>query len=73
MKIRNFFVGAVMALAFIVGCQEKEQNLGTPEISISKSEMTFEVAGGDQELTVTSSRDWKVENDADWVDRKSVV
>ena len=67
MKIRNFFVGAVAALAFIVGCQEKEQNLGTPAISISKSEMTFEVAGGDQELTVTSSRDWKVENDADWV------
>ena len=67
MKIRNFFVGAVTALAFIVGCQEKEQNLGTPAISISKSEMTFEVAGGDQELTVTSSRDWKVENDADWV------
>lgn len=67
MKIRNFFVGALAALAFIVGCQEKEQNLGTPEISISVSEMTFEVAGGDQELTVTSSRDWKVENDADWV------
>ncbi len=67
MKIRNFFVGAIAALAFIVGCQEKEQNLGTPEISISVSEMTFEVAGGDQELTVTSSRDWKVENDADWV------
>ena len=67
MKIRNFFVGALAALAFIVGCQEKEQNLGTPEISISVSEMTFEVAGGDQELTVTSTRDWKVENDADWV------
>ena len=67
MKIRNFFVGALAALAFIVGCQEKEQNLGTPEISISVSEMTFEVAAGDQDLTVTSSRDWKVENDADWV------
>ena len=67
MKIRNFFVGALAALAFIVGCQEKEQNLGTPEISISVTEMTFEVAGGDQDLTVTSSRDWKVENDADWV------
>ena len=48
MKIRNFFVGAVAALAFIVGCQEKEQNLGTPEISISESEMTFEAVGGDQ-------------------------
>ena len=67
MKIRNFFVGAAAALAMLVGCQEKEQNLGTPEISISVSEMTFEVAGGDQDLTVTSTRDWKVENDADWV------
>lgn len=67
MKIRNFFVGALAALAFIVGCQEKEQNLGTPEISISVSEMTFEVAGGDQELTVTSTRDWKVEGATDWV------
>ena len=67
MKIRNFFVGAVVALAFIVGCQEKEQDLGAPEISISESEITFEIAGGDKDLTVTSTRDWKVENDADWV------
>ena len=67
MKIRNFFVGAAAALAMLVGCQEKEQNLGTPEITISESEMTFEVAGGDQDLTVTATRDWKVENDAEWV------
>ena len=67
MKIRNFFACATAALAMIVGCQEKEQNLGTPEISISESEMTFEAAGGDQELTVTATRDWKVDNEADWV------
>ena len=67
MKIRNFFACATAALAMIVGCQEKEQNLGTPEISISESEMTFEAAGGDQELTVTATRDWKVENEAEWV------
>ena len=67
MKIRNFFVGAAAALAMLVGCQEKEQNLGTPEISISASEMTFETEGGDQDLTVTATRDWKVENEAEWV------
>ena len=67
MKLRNFFVGALTALAFIVGCQEKEQNLGTPEISISVSEMTFDAAGDDKALTVTSTREWKVEYDADWV------
>ena len=67
MKIRNFFACATAALAMIAGCQEKEQNLGTPEISISESEMTFEAEGGDQDLTVTATRDWKVDNDADWV------
>ena len=67
MKIRNFFVGAAAVLAMLVGCQEKEQNLGTPEISISASEITFETEGGDQDLTVTATRDWKVENEAEWV------
>jgi uncharacterized protein YdeI (BOF family) len=67
MKIMKFFACAAAALAMIVGCQEKEQNLGTPEISISESEMTFEAVGGDKDLTVTATRDWKVETDADWV------
>lgn len=67
MKLRNLFVGAVAAVFALAGCQEKEQNLGTPDISISASEMTFEDAGGEQELTVTATRDWKVETDADWV------
>ena len=67
MKIRNLLVGAAAALAVLVGCQPQEENLGTPDISISTNEMTFDVAGGDQELTVTATRDWKVETDADWV------
>ena len=67
MKIRNFFACATAALAMIVGCQDEVQNLGTPDISISTNEMTFEVAGGDQELTVSATRDWSVSTDADWV------
>lgn len=67
MKLRNLFVGAVAAVFALAGCQEKEQNLGTPDISISVSEMTFEEAGGEQTLTVNATRDWKVQTDADWV------
>ena len=67
MKIRNLMVGAVAALAVLVGCQPQEENLGTPDISISANEMTFEVEGGDKELTVNATRDWKVTTDADWV------
>ena len=67
MKIRNLMVGAVAALAVLVGCQPQEENLGTPDISISANEMAFEVEGGDKELTVNATRDWKVVTDADWV------
>ena len=54
-------------MAVFAACEPAEQNLGTPEISISVEEMTFAVEGGDQELTVTATRDWKVQTDADWV------
>ena len=67
MKLRNLFLGVCSAAAMFVACEQAEQNLGTPDISISESEMTFAVDGGDQDLTVTATRDWKVENDADWV------
>ena len=67
MKIRNYFVGMLAALAVVSACSPTEENLGTPDISISTNQMTFEAAGGEQELTVTATRDWKVETDADWV------
>ena len=67
MKLRNLFLGVCSAVAMFAACEQAEQNLGTPDISISESEMTFDVDGGDQDLTVTATRDWKVENDADWV------
>ena len=67
MKLRNLFLGVCSAVAVFAACEQAEQNLGTPDISISESEMTFDVDGGDQDLTVTATRDWKVENDADWV------
>ncbi len=54
-------------MAMLAACEQVEQNLGIPDISISVNEMTFEVAGGNQELTVTATRDWKVETEADWV------
>ena len=54
-------------MAVFASCQKEVEDLGTPDISIDKNEMTFEIAGGEQALTVTATRDWKVETDADWV------
>ena len=67
MKIRTLFCGIIASLAALVACQEEEVNLGTPNIVLSETEMNFESAGGEQTLTVTASRDWMVETDADWV------
>ena len=55
------------AVAFFAACTQENVDLGTPDITIDKSEMTFDVAGGNQTLIVTATRDWKVETDADWV------
>ena len=67
MKLRNLFLGMCSAVAVFAACQKEVEDLGTPDISIDKNEMTFEVAGGEQTLAVTATRDWKVETDADWV------
>ena len=67
MKLRNLFLGVCSAMAVFAACEKAAENLGTPDISISENEMTFETDGGEQELTVNATRDWKVETDADWV------
>ena len=54
-------------MAVFAACEQVEENLGTPNISISESEMSFEAAAGEQELTLSATRDWAVETDADWV------
>lgn len=67
MKVRNLFFGVMTSVLFFTACQEKDQNLGTPDISLSSTEMSFDAAGGNQSLTVKATRDWKVESDVDWV------
>ena len=67
MKIRNLIIGTIAAVAGFAACQEEPENLGTPSISISAMEMTFDAEGGEESLTLNATRDWKVEADADWV------
>ena len=67
MKLRNIILGVLSAAAVFTACQIEDVNLGTPDLSISTNELKFEVAGGEQTLTLNATRDWKVETDADWV------
>lgn len=67
MKLSRLFWGAVAFVTAFTACQEEEKPLGTPDINLSATEMSFESASGEQTLTVTATRDWMVETDADWV------
>ena len=58
--------------AVLVSCQEKEENLGVPEITLDPTTLEFGQQGGvdnAKTLTVTSTRDWTIEQDENekWV------
>ena len=62
----------IAAASVLVSCEEKEENLGAPEITLDPATLEFgETGGADnaQTLTVTSTRDWTIEQDEkyDWV------
>ena len=66
MKLKGFILSAIAVVMAFSACEQKE-NLGTPDISISESEIEFGVDGGDQTIVLKATRDWSVQIDADWV------
>lgn len=66
MKLRNLLIGALAAVGFMTAC-EMENNLGTPKIALSESELAFDKDGGSRTITVVATRDWAVEENADWL------
>lgn len=64
MKLRNLFACAVASAMALVGCELVENtDLGTPSITLSESEISFDKDGGEVPLTVTATRDWTVKFD----------
>ena len=66
MKLRNLFLGVCSAVAVFAACEQKE-DLGSPSISLSEEELTFEADASEQAITLEATRDWRVECDEDWV------
>lgn len=67
MRFRHFILASLAALVTLVSCEELV-NLGLPSIKLSgDGTMTFEAAGGDQQITLIATRDWTVECDAEWL------
>ena len=67
MRTRDFILASLAVLLTLVACEQQE-DMGLPSISIDgDAVMAFDVAGGEQQLTLTATRDWNVEYDADWI------
>ena len=66
MKLRNLFLSVCSALAVFASCEQKE-DLGTPSITLSTDELSFDADGDDQTFTLEASRDWEVQNVPEWV------
>ena len=68
MRLRRFILASLAALVAFVSCENLE-NLGLPTIKLDgDGTMAFEIAGGDQQITLTATRDWWVEYDAAWLE-----
>ena len=67
MKIKNLILGIAAAAATLVACQEKNVKLGIPDIEISETELSFDIAGGEKSVVLSATRDWKVNSDVDWL------
>ena len=69
MKFKAFLIAAA-ALACFASCQKAAtttEDLGDPSIDLSTESLNFTQDAGEQTITVTSSRAWKVQGLADWV------
>lgn len=66
MKLRSFIFTAMAAVLAFSACEQKE-DLGAPSISLSVDELTFDIDGGEQAITLEATRDWKAVNVPEWV------
>jgi hypothetical protein len=67
MKIKHLFLFVAMAAAMVVSCGEKEEPI-VPEITIATANIpAISDEGGSFTVSFTSSLDWTVTKDANWI------
>ena len=60
MKLRNFFIAAVVGLFGLAACEGVEQDLGVAKISIDPLELPFPKEESSLQVTIIATRDWNV-------------
>ena len=68
MKFKHLLVSLLAVAAFsATSCQDKEKDLGLPEIKISQNELTLDQGVASTSLDVYATRNWTVSTAADWI------
>lgn len=77
MKIKHLILSALAVASIAVSCKkDNEQNSDKPSLTLNPAELSFEVAGGTQTVSVEANRDWSISDPdkiASWltVEKKS--
>lgn len=66
MKLRNLLWGSLACCALAVFTACEPEGLGAASLTVSATSLSFEIAGGDQALTLNATRDWRVTSSEDW-------
>ncbi len=65
----NFLIIQVLALAALISCKDNTTVQVASTLSLSNTEYSFTVAGGEESLTLTSNTNWTVKKpDVVWID-----
>lgn len=67
MKFSNSFLVLLTVAGILAACQQENQYLGVPRLSLSGKTAEFEIPGGTQDLELTATRDWSASSEEDWV------
>lgn len=69
MKLRNFLLCASAAAALLAGCQDDGRLQGEPSLALNPAELSFEESAASQTITLSSTREWKVNGELpEWLD-----
>ena len=63
MKLRNLFIAAVAGLFGLVACEGVHEEFGTPQISVTPTELSFKAEGGQDSIELKANRDWEVDGE----------
>jgi len=66
MKLKHLLFAAFAAVVTLASC-EKEEELGPASVVVNPGEISFDIAGGTETVSLKATRDWRISTMPDWI------